>query len=508
MRPASINRVIPSLLLFLVAVNALPSGERQDEGAPQGDKDISKVKVTASGFRKTLDKLFDDIKKAGDNTNPNPIQAREIENSGPATFHAFEVKRRNGFGLSQDSAPSYGNVKSRAPDIEVPEKRDIGSKSIEERDISTDDIEKRGVGPNAGEDSNKKVKRSSESQEMKAKLRARAEVEREKEEYESAKRKWEERAAHNKKVRHQNMKRLFQHGSPFQEYHNTVPASAYAADDGSFGHALPGVRRSPVEETTNMQKRSPEQRLKHREIIKARLQELGYVPGEGDEAESVNKAGKLRKRDETSDATFSKWERSPLAKRDISHHIACPGTGLMSSYGGVIFNSNTYYTLIAVFRAACFGCDCRAASSGFHMGPRGDGGCTSRLVENCQMAGCRCLDTYSTSDPVLINKPQWEPAGKDSPATYSDVTYNPQTKTTYSDKYAAAAHINEVTLDGYVKAKRNIQTPNSSHVGELFTPNKRSAASETSEQSVSRRSQSLFNIEENISTLDRLQKRV
>ncbi|KAF3283826.1 hypothetical protein TWF970_000998 [Orbilia oligospora] len=472
MRPASINRVIPSLLLFLLAVNALPSGERQDDAPPEGDLDVSKVKVTAGGFRKTLDKLFDDLGGTGDNGAPKSVQTREIKAPGPATFHAFEASKRSGFGLAKGYDPSDTYLKSRAPDIKLPEKRDLESKDIERRDPGTDRVERRGTGPSADEESYKNVKRSSESQEMKAKLRARAEVEREKEEYESAKRKWEERSAHNKKVRHHNMKRLFQHGSPFQEYHNTVPISAYAADDGSFGHALPGVRRSPIDNTGKVQKRSLdtstlEGELKRRKLIKARLQELGYAPNDDENPKSTDQAEKLKKRGEGSDATFSKWNRSPLAKRDISHHIACPGTGLMSAYGNVLFNSNNYFTLTAIFRAACFGCDCRATATGFHMGPRQE-------------------DTYSTSDPVLINKPQWEAASKNTPATYSDVTYNPQTKTTYSDKYAAAAHINEVTFDGFSKVKRHLQTPNSSHVGELFAGNKRSATSEASEELVSR----------------------
>ncbi|RVD81892.1 uncharacterized protein DFL_009739 [Arthrobotrys flagrans] len=479
MRPASINRVVPSLLLFLLAVNALPSGERQDDGAPQGDLNLSKIKITAGGFRKTVDKLLDDIKKAGDNEVPKSVQGRDIGTPGPATFHTFEVDRRSAFEVLEDHLPPHTYLESRAPDIELPEKWDLESNKIKRRDVNVNNIEKREPEPNIAEESPKKVKRNSGSQDMKAKLRARAEAERDKEEYESARRKWEERTAHNEKLKHHNMKRLFQHGSPFQEYHNTVPISAYAADDGSFGHALPGVRRSHVDEARKIQKRSRGTSPTKGDL--ARLQGLGYTPEEGDKFDPSDEIEKLRKRSEASGAAVTKWNRSPLSKRDISHHIACPGTGLMSSYGTILLSSFTYYTLIAVFRAACFGCDCKSATTGFYMGPREDGGCTARLVENCQMAGCRCLDTWSASDPLLVNKPHWDKGSKNRPASYSDVTYNPQTKAMYSDKYAAAAHVNEVTLGGFVKSKRHLQSPNLSRVGELFPPNKRDAVSPASE---------------------------
>ncbi|KAK6350561.1 hypothetical protein TWF718_003751 [Orbilia javanica] len=452
MRPSSIKRAVPSLLLLLLAVNALPSGDRQDDGEPQGNKNSP---------------------KALEEVAPQPVQGRDIGTSMPKAFQDFDVNKRDMFGEPEDYASPHTELKSRSPDV--------NKKPLNQRGVAVNNIEKRVPEPNVSGGGIDKTKRTSESQEMKAKLRARAEAEREKEEYDSTKRKWEERMAHNNKAQHRNVKRLFQHGSPFQEYRNTVPASAYAADDGSFGHALSGVRRSLAGGSERAKKRhlggSTEEELNRRDVILARLQELGYKPEDVEKLDPADIVDKLEKRGEAHEVGVSTWNRSPLAKRDISHHIACPGAGLMSSYGNILFSSSIYFVLISVFRAACFGCDCKAAANGFYMGNRPEGGCTPRLVENCQMAGCRCLDTWSTSDPMLINKPSWEKGSGDRPDTFSDVTYNPQTKTTYSDKYAAAAHVNEVTLDGFKKAKRHIQTPNLSHVGELFAANKRSIVS-------------------------------
>ncbi|KAK6506787.1 hypothetical protein TWF481_005247 [Arthrobotrys musiformis] len=473
MRPASINRGLPSFLLFLLAVNAFPSGERQDDGVPEIDPNVPKLTATAGGLREA----------AGKDGLPNPVQSRNIGTKEATNLHVFEIKREAIAEYIESLTPDP-DPQSRAPDIEPTEKRNFEPRDIEEREVGINHQEKREEAAYT-EGGAKKVKRSSESQEMKAKLRARAEVEREKEEYESAKRKREERMLHNKKFK-LKMKRLFQHGSPFQEYHNTVPVSAYAADDGSFGHSLPGARRSPLDDAGELGKRSFTER--ERRVIKARLQELGYAPEGGDNFDPTAELAKLRKRAEAPGLDVTPWNRSPLGKRDISHHIACPSTGLMSSFGNILINPYTYFATIAIFRTACFGCDCSANINGFYLSYRTEGGCSMRLTENCQMAGCRCLNTWSSSDPLLVSKPDWQAGTRWSPATYSDSTYNPQTKTTYSDKYAAAAHVNgEVTFGGYGKAKRNLQSPNLSHVGELFPPSKRDALDHIEyEESVSR----------------------
>ncbi|KAK6534868.1 hypothetical protein TWF281_006167 [Arthrobotrys megalospora] len=477
MRPASIKQIVPPLLLFLLAVNALPSGERRDEGNPEPKAEIepdrSDVNAVTNRFSKAVDDLLKDIGNVKAGGPSKPVQARDI--NGAATFHAFEIDKRSLDEKVADSLPSHTALNPRVPDIELADKGDP----------RPDELEKRDAEPDIAKEVPKISKRSSESQEMKAKLRSRAE----KEEYERAKRQWEIRAAHNKKVRHHNMKRLFQHGSPFQEYHNTVPASAFAADDGSFGHSLPGKRRSLPDEKRKLQKRSQsvpptDEEFTRRSNLISRLQELGYMP-EADTASGGSSDGTpgKRKQSEVPESEPIKRGLTPKhkpIKRDINQHIACPGLGLMSSMGNTFINAGTYYWDISAFRDSCFNCGCRAKDGGFFMGPRREAGCTKRLVENCLLAGCRCLSAYGSSNQFLVPKPTWIPQEKSDPATYAIDIYNPQTKSTYSDNYAAEAHIDEVTLGG--KVKRHLQSPNLSGASHVFHPNKRNNINRVGEE--------------------------
>ncbi|KAK6362196.1 hypothetical protein TWF730_005892 [Orbilia blumenaviensis] len=466
MRPASIKRAIPSLLAFTLAVNALPSGGRQDDviSAPP-----TSSLGSSAGLRKAVDRLIEDMKKVQKDGSLPPVQARDLEIEGSETFHIFGLSKKSPTEEFINSIPLEGLLEPRIPHTEPPEGLNAGFEDAEQPDSGAEYLEKREPEPDVVENGSKKVKRSSESQDLKAKLRARAETEREAEEYESAKRIWEERTAHNKRVRHHNLKRLFQKGSPFQEYHNTVPNSAYAADDGSFGHSLPVKRRSLLEKAHDLQRKSqgPDngKELANRQALKARLQELGYTP-EADTAEPVNGAEKM-KRDENSVDGTTRWNHSPFRKRNLEQHIACPGLGLMSSIGNIFEDPGSFFWDISEYRDSCFNCACTADRGGFFIALRPEGGCTRRLVENCIMSGCRCLSTIGSSNELLVPKPVWIASSKDSPATFSSGTYNPQTKTTYSDKFAAAARVNEVPFSGF-KSKRHLQSPNLSHVSELF----------------------------------------
>ncbi|KAF3925910.1 hypothetical protein ABW20_dc0105282 [Dactylellina cionopaga] len=293
------------------------------------------------------------------------------------------------------------------------------------------------------------LRRSNGDPDIKAKLRARVEEELQKRDL-IARQTQDQRYA---RIHREHMKRFYQLKSPLQEYRNALPPSAYAADDGSFGHSI-----SSRDHMHAFQKRSeeayrsaPRNDNARRAILEARLRELGYVPDPDATNEDPNNLSDKRrlKRDEIEANQMVKRDEVPkpnkLKKRDFDPYLGCPSLRLMNSASTIFFNPDSFKNQMGAFRNACFKCGCRANTGGWFMFARPDWGCTERLAANCVLAGCMCSANEEEDAKWLMPKPAWQNKSG-AKSFYSFEVFDPLSDATYSGKDSAEAGINEARL--------------------------------------------------------------
>ncbi|EWC45652.1 hypothetical protein DRE_05213 [Drechslerella stenobrocha 248] len=286
----------------------------------------------------------------------------------------------------------------------------------------------------------------------------------------SPERERERRNEHNAKVRRENIKRLYQEVSEFQEYRNTIPPSAYAADDGSFGHSISHRDLGP--EAATQDKRAvgdmKEYRDYKRAVIVARLRELGYDPAKlpgyiddlvnyPDPADQPDAPSEKRAEPQLEKRTKDDGsDDAPMAgkveKRDSGVSVLCPSLRTMNSGSLIFFNPHSFEQSMAIFRRSCFNCACSAEYKGWYMIPDEDSGCTPRLVQNCYLAGCLCTEGAFQSQKMLVPKPLWRGEDKGE-SNYDMEAYDPALNDVHVNPLEAGAD-NEVLLR---KKKRGLE---------------------------------------------------
>ncbi|KAK6349552.1 hypothetical protein TWF696_005836 [Orbilia brochopaga] len=441
MRLVSLQQLASSLLLVTVAVHALPSKSRPaDTAVEKREAEDGLQNAGEVDFVAKRAPTADSPPSAQVTTLPQPVPILENELLKHAKDTGSVVKHGKGVG-------------KRGPDAYAVEKSD--KEEYEMLDDDNDYGHRRGDPPAPAPAPAPKPKKSHKH---------------------STRSLDEERTArleHSAKVRRENIKRLYQDVSAFQEYRNRIPPSAYAADDGSFDHAITHRDTTAADHAKRGQTdpaiASHFQR--RRSMLIARLKELGYDPKK---MEANTDAGApepdsrtKHKRDLATtilERSLSKRYQHPAKltrraepnpkKRDIEVHIGCPSLRLMNSVSLTFFNPDSFKDDMYELRNRCFNCGCKAMDRGWFMIERPDYQCTKQLIQTCYIMGCMCTEQFNADSHFLVGKPNWkEGVTGDRDATFEIDEYDPGTDQLYGDSYAAEAAIHEEILKK--KAKRD-----------------------------------------------------
>ncbi|EPS39304.1 hypothetical protein H072_6896 [Dactylellina haptotyla CBS 200.50] len=452
MRSLLFGRLICALLFSALVANALPSAPPGSPDAVERREDPSVKDFMEPGVMMTSD--------------IEVINTRSVE--AVSQSNSDRLSRREPEAFTDPIPPLEPEVPPKDSDREWTEKRSPSLETVEKREDNAAYVMKRDP---AGQSPGRKASYLKHSNalhpKIKAKLRSRISQETEAREVLTRK----ARAAKDARARADNAKRSYKEKSPLQGYSNKLPAAAYAADDGSFGHSISRRDRAPSLRKRAEERFSEDARLVRRAILEARLQELGYAPKPVEEEDNDDDApdpyyiDKRRiKRDDISagqdggDDAPDPWfidkkrvkrgeeelVKRDLKKRDFDTHIGCPSLRVMDAPGLLLFNPDYFRERMAIFRNECFKCGCRTKRGGWYMEAREDYGCTDHLVLNCMMIGCMCLADLDRNYKGTTAKPAWHSSDKDS--HYSMETYDPLNDQTYGDRYAAEAGVNETPI--------------------------------------------------------------